>query len=90
MQNTLARDVRIALLSIDTARRKMDVTKDMVGSTGEALQLAQTRYRLGTSSIVELTQSELNDTEAKFQAISAIYDYQVGRSLLKFTIGAYR
>ncbi len=75
LQNTLARDVRLALLTMDTARKKMGVTKDMVTSSGEALQLAQARYRLGTSSIVELTQAELNDTEAKFQAISAIYDF---------------
>lgn len=90
LQNSLARDVRQALLSIDTARQKMDVTGEMVQNTTRALQLAQARYRLGTSSIVELTQAELNDTEAKLQATSARYDYQVARSLLDFTTGANR
>lgn len=90
MQDMLARDVRVVLLGIDTARQKMDVTKDMVASSDDALQLAQERYKTGTSSIVELTQAELNDTTAKFQAISSIYDYEIGRSLLKFTVGSDR
>lgn len=90
LQNSLARDVRQALLRIDTARRKIDVTSEMVVNTTRALQLAQARYRLGTSSIVELTQAELNDTEAKLEATSARYDYQVARSLLDFTTGSNR
>jgi len=90
LQNSLARDVRQVLLSIDTARQKISVTTEMVQSTGQALKLAQTRYELGTSSIVELTQAELNDTEAKLQATSARYDYQVARTLLDFTVGNRR
>jgi outer membrane protein len=88
LQNSLARDVRQVLLSIDTARQKIDVTTEMIKNSDEALKLAQARYQLGTSSIVELTQAELNDTESKLQATSARYDYQIARSLLKFTIGA--
>ena len=90
LQNSLARDVRQVLLNIDTARRKIDVTNEMIQNTSEALKLAQARYQLGTSSIVELTQAELNDTEAKLQATSARYDYQIARCLLDFTTGARR
>jgi len=90
LQNSLARDVRQVLLGIDTARQKIDVTTEMVQSTGQALKLAQARYELGTSSIVELTQAELNDTEAKLRATSARYDYQIARCLLDFTTGAKR
>ncbi len=90
LQNSLSRDVRQVLLSIDTARKKIDVTTEMVENTDMALKLAQARYQLGTSSIVELTQAELNDTEAKLQATSARYDYQIARCLLDFTIGTKR
>ena len=87
LQNSLARDVRQALLRMDTARKKMEVTFEMIQNSDRALKLAQARYELGTSSIVELTQAELNDTEAKLQATSARYDYQIARSLLDFTTG---
>ena len=90
LQNSLARDVRQVLLNIDTTRQRIDVTTEMIQNTDRALRLAQERYQLGTSSIVELTQAELNDTEAKLQATSARYDYQIARCLLDFTTGANR
>jgi outer membrane protein len=50
------------------------------GSTGSqaalALDLAQGRYTLGLSSIVELTHAQLNLTEAEIEILNAKYDYQ--------------
>jgi outer membrane protein len=87
LQNTIARDVNIALLSMSTARKKMEITNDLTRASSQALQLAQTRYHLGSSSIVELTQAELNQTNALIQAASARYDFQIARKLLDFTVG---
>jgi outer membrane protein len=87
LQNTIARDVDIALLNLSTARKKMDIAADLTQAAGQALQLAQTRYQLGSSSIVEFTQAELNQTSALIQAASARYDFQIARRLLDFTIG---
>jgi outer membrane protein len=87
LQNTISRDVDIALLSMSTARKKMDIAADLTRAADQALQLAQTRYHLGSSSIVELTQAELNQTSAQIQAASARYDFQVARRLLDFTLG---
>jgi outer membrane protein len=87
LQNTIARDVDIALLSLSTARKKMEITSDLTRASNQALQLAQTRYHLGSSSIVELTQAELNQTNALIQAASARYDFQIARKLLDFTVG---
>jgi len=54
------------------------------------LDLAQGRYNLGLSSIVELTQSQLNLTEAEIENLSAKYDYQTQNSVLQYTIGNLR
>jgi outer membrane protein len=55
-----------------------------------ALELAQGRYNLGLSSIVEITQAQLNLTEAQIENVTAKYDYQSAYAGLQYTIGALR
>ena len=54
----------------------------------QALDLAQSRYNLGLSSIVELTQAQLNKTSAELEQASAKYEYQVEAAALEYQIGA--
>jgi outer membrane protein len=86
-QNTISRDVRVAWLNIKTAQKRIGVTAELVQTDAQAQTLAESRYRLGTSSIVELIQAQLNYTEAELQNTAAIYDYQSGRALLNFATG---
>ena len=55
-----------------------------------ALELAQGRYNLGLASIVEITQAQLNLTQAQIENVSATYDYQIAYSQLQYTVGALR
>ena len=55
-----------------------------------ALELAQTRYKLGLSSIVELSQAELQQTEAQIGSSQANYDYQLSLMRLKVREFSYR
>jgi len=87
-QNTITRDVRVAWLDANTAKEKIGVTTELVQTAAQEQKLAEARYRLGTSSIVELIQAQLNYTEAELQDTSAKYDYQSGRALLNFTTGS--
>jgi outer membrane protein len=84
----LQRDVRIAWLDARTAYRAIDVTQALLDSANRALELADTRYQLGASSIVELSQAQLQQTEAELANANARYDYLVKRSLLDFQVGA--
>jgi outer membrane protein len=86
-QNTISRDVRVAWLAANTARQRLGVTQELIQSAAQEQRLAEARYRLGTSSIVELIQAQLDDTEAQLQDTSARYDYQSGCALLRFTVG---
>jgi outer membrane protein len=52
-----------------------------------ALSLAQERYKLGLSSIIELSQSQLNETQAQISAASAKYDYGAELSALNYQVG---
>jgi outer membrane protein len=55
-----------------------------------ALSLAQERYRLGLSSIVELTQAQLGQTQAQVQNLQAKYDYRGAYAFLQYTLGNLR
>jgi outer membrane protein len=86
-QNTISRDVRVAWLNANTAKERLGVTAELIQTADQEQKLALARYNLGTSSIVELIQAQLNYTEAQLQATSARYDYQSGRALLNFSVG---
>ena len=55
-----------------------------------SLDLAQGRYQLSLSSIVELTQAQLNVTQAELESLSAKYDYQSQYAALQYTLGTLR
>jgi len=62
----------------------------MIKQSRLALDLAQGRYNLGLASIVEVTQAQLNLTEAQIENVTAIYDYQTAYAALQYTIGILR
>ena len=71
-----------------TAFQRIDVTAQFLRQAALALDLAQGRYNLGLSSIVELTQAQLNLTQAEIENLSAKYDYQNQYSVVQYTVGA--
>jgi outer membrane protein len=89
-QQQISRDVRVAWASANDAYQRIDVTAQFLRQATLALQLAQGRYDLSLASIVELTQAQLNVTEAAIENLSAKYDYQTQYSALQFTIGLLR
>jgi outer membrane protein len=87
LSDTIARDVRIAILNAQTAFRRIAVADQFRKQTAQALALAQTRYKLGLSSIVELSQAQLQSTQAAVAAVNARYDYLLSLSSLDYARG---
>src|SRR5580704_6468625 len=87
-ENLITRDVRIAWLNANTTFQAMAVTAQLLSEASQAMDLAQARYNLGLSSIVELSQAQLNLTQAQISDAGAKYDYQVRRAELDYQIGA--
>jgi outer membrane protein len=87
---SVAHDVRAAWAGLSIAYQRLDVTAEMLRAATQAQQLAKGRYDLGLSSIVELTDSELNLTDAQIANLSAKYDYQSQYAMVQYTIGALR
>lgn len=90
LENRIARDIHVAQLSMRTARQRIDLTGQMTAQATQALDLAQTRYELGLSSIVELSQAQLTKLQAEIQQASATFDYQLQHSLVEFHLGRLR
>ena len=89
-QERIARDVRDAWADEATAYQKIAETEELVNNANLALALAQGRYNLGLSSIVELNQAQLGQTEAQIQNVNAKYDYQIANAALQYQLGALR
>jgi len=89
-QERISRDVRVAWASAMDSYQRIDVTAQFLREASLGLQLAQGRYNLGLASIVELTQSQLNVTNAEIENLNAKYDYQIQYAALQFTIGLLR
>jgi len=90
LRNQVAQDVRVAWLRANTAYQKLDLTTQLLNEATEALHLAQARYDLGLGSIVELSQAQLNETEAELEQARAKYDYQSQLSALNYQVGLLR
>jgi outer membrane protein len=87
LSDTIARDVRVAVLNAQTAFRRIGVADQFRRQTAQALALAQTRYELGLSSIVELSQAQLQSTQAAVTAVNARYDYLLSLRSLDYARG---
>jgi outer membrane protein len=90
LENQVSRDVQVTWLNARTAFERLDLTTQLLDQASQALDLAQSRYNLGLSSIVELNQAQLNQTQADLEAASAKYEYQVQAATLAFATGARR
>jgi outer membrane protein len=89
-QQRISRDVRVAWAGANDAYQRIDVTAQFLRQAALALDLAHGRYDLGLSSIIELTQAQLNLTEAEIENLNAKYDYQTQYSALQYALGLLR
>lgn len=87
LRNDVARDVRTAVLNAQTAFKRIGVTQDELNQANFALDLAQARYKIGLSSIVELTQGQLAQTQAEIDYANARYSYQTALAEVRYEIG---
>ena len=87
LRDRIARDVRVTWLQANTAYQRVDVTAQLLKQADLALDLAQTRYKLGLASIVELSQAQLQQTDAQIGNANARYDYLSTLSELRFQEG---
>jgi outer membrane protein len=84
LRNRIARDVRTSWLAASTAFDRVHVSEQLLSEANLALDLAQTRYKLGLSSIVELSQAQLQQTQAEIGNAQAGFEYRLALSVLRY------
>jgi len=84
LRNRISRDVRTSWLNATTAYDRLEVTQQLLEQANLSLNLAQSRYNLGLGSIVELSQAQLQQTQAQITNAQAGYDYRLSLAILQY------
>jgi outer membrane protein len=84
LRNQIARDVRTGWLNANAAYARLSVTQQLLDQANLAFDLAQTRYNMGLSSIVELSQAQLQQTQAQISNAQAAYDFRLRLAVLRY------
>jgi outer membrane protein len=84
LRNRISRDVRTSWLDASTAYQRLSVSRQLLDQANQALDLSQTRYKLGLGSIVELSQAQLQQTQAEISNVQAGYGYRLALSVLRY------
>ena len=88
LRDRIVRDVRMSWLAANTAYQRVSVTAELLQEADLGLKLAQTRYQMGLSSIVELSQAEYQQTDAAIGNANAQYQYRLALATLNYQIGS--
>jgi outer membrane protein len=88
LRDQIVRNISTAWLAANTAYQRVAVTAELLKEANLALNLAQTRYQLGLSSIVELSQAQFQQTDAAIGNTNAQYQYKLSLATLNYQIGA--
>jgi outer membrane protein len=86
VEDNVSRDVRIAWLSLNNARERLRTTSQLRRYAATAYDLADARYRAGSSSIVELSQAQLALTAARIEETTARYEVLIRESELNYQV----
>ena len=89
-EDNIIRDVQVTKFNLEYAFDRLALTRQLLQNANEALELAQARFKGGLSSIIELSQAELNQTSAQIAEANARYDYHIQHSALDFQLGRLR
>ena len=87
LRDMIARDVRTAVLNAQTAYQRIGVTQELLDQANLALDLASARYKIGLSGIVEISQAQLNQTQAEIANTNARYSYQTALAAVRYQVG---
>lgn len=84
LRQAIARDVRTTVLQAQSNFQRIAVTQQLLDQANTAFDLAQTRYQIGLSSIVELSQAQLAQTAAQIDFANARYTYQGSLAAIRY------
>ena len=86
-QLEVVKQVNTAWFDATTALENIDLAKELASNAQQALELAEAQYRSGQTSIIELSQAQLNALQTEIDAATAKFDYQLKLLRLDYETG---
>jgi outer membrane protein TolC len=76
-----------SIAGLNSAAQQIDIARASVAAADENLRMQQERYRLGTSTIVDLLTSQTAGNQAQANLVQARYNYLVARAQIEALVG---
>jgi outer membrane protein len=89
-EDAVVRDVRLTLVAAQTSQKRLSTTRQLLKHATQAFELAQARYKAGSSSIVELSDAQLSQTSAAIAFANAEFDTRIQAAVLDYQTGVLR
>jgi len=86
-ENSVVKAVRVAWLNANAGYQNIEITAHLQEASAQALNLAESRYNLGITSIVELNQAQLSAIDAEIVYSQARYRYLSALTALDYQVG---
>ncbi|HEX2079615.1 MAG TPA: TolC family protein [Longimicrobium sp.] len=86
-EQRLNRDVRTALLNVQTAFRTAELQRQVAENAAEELRMARERFRLGAANSLEVVDAQTRLAEAERAVIDAVYTYHKSLAALEALVG---
>jgi outer membrane protein len=80
-------EVREAYLNLETARRRVEVTRGAIAQSEESLRIIQNRYEAGLATISDLLRAEAERAAVHQNYLNALFDYRLGYAALELATG---
>jgi Outer membrane protein len=74
-------------VTLRAARQTVELQERNAVTAGEALQLAQERYRVGANTFVDLTTARAEYEQAQTDRIDAVYEFHRAFAALEAAVG---
>ena len=87
-ENNVTEAVRVAWMNARAGYENIGITSTLKDAASQALKLAESRYNLGITSIVELNQAQLSAIDAEIAYSRAKYGYLAALDALSYQVGA--
>lgn len=86
-KRSVAKDVKASLLSLETARKRYDVSLKNMKSAEEDRRIAEERYNLGSNTLLDLLVATSNYTQAQSNKVSSTYDFVYAKLQFRIAVG---
>ena len=87
MASAVRLQVREAFLNLNTARERVEVSREAASQAEESLRIIQNRYEAGLATITDLLRAETARTSAQKNFLNALFDYRLSYAALELATG---